>query len=37
MVFVWKRLRWRLSPAERRVRKERAERVAELSRAKQAT
>jgi len=36
MVLVWKRWRWRLSPAARRARTVRAQRVAELSRAKRA-
>jgi hypothetical protein len=31
MVFVWKRWRWRLSPAARRARKSRLQLVAELT------
>jgi hypothetical protein len=37
MTLVWKRLRWRLSPAARRARIARAQRVAELSLAKRGT
>jgi hypothetical protein len=36
MSFVLKRLRWRLSPAARRARKTRVQRVAELSLQKRA-
>jgi hypothetical protein len=36
MVLVWKRWRWRLSPAARRARRTHAQRVAALSSAKRA-
>jgi hypothetical protein len=36
MTLIWKRLRWRLSPVERRARKTRAKQVANLSLAKRA-
>jgi hypothetical protein len=37
MVLVWKKWRWRLSPAARQARKQNAQRVAALTNAKRAS